>query len=155
MHAALSHRPREHHVYNVVEGVVVEHSGPVLDVTQEDTCWADSGVFYVCKSALDFIRSKRVVGEHVSGASHRCTRLRSGDAFGRKEWKGRLVVLSVLLRTGDAHRRCTQDGPPATLSSDSQPLSSTRVHHQPLAYHGGQQQHDTSNKQLLATTSRY
>ena len=60
------------------------------------------------------------------------------------------------MHTGWSHKTARDlKLPPATLSSDSQPLSSTRVHHQPLAYHGGQQQHDTSNKQLLATTSRY
>jgi hypothetical protein len=45
---------------------MAESAGPVLDVTQENTCAADGGIFYVCKTALDLIRSKRVEGEHVS-----------------------------------------------------------------------------------------
>jgi len=45
---------------------MAESAGPVLDVTQENTCAADGGIFYVCKTALELIRSKRVEGEHVS-----------------------------------------------------------------------------------------
>ena len=45
---------------------MAESAGPVLDVTQEDTCVADGDVFYVCKTALDLIRSKRLEGEYVS-----------------------------------------------------------------------------------------